>query len=145
MTIGSTAALFFALLGQVGQTEAESLFFIVCTDQTLAITMDAADAVARRVSAAASLHTATGLEAGNHVGRGGVVARARAGELLAVGVASREVEKVDTGENDEEAAEQRNGVDGIGSVESTEQDEGGAECGGRKGDIVKRVDTEARN
>lgn len=44
---------------------------------------------------------------------------------MAVGVFAREVEEVDAGEDCEEAAEEGDGVYGVGGVEAAEEDEGG--------------------
>lgn len=63
---------------------------------------------------------------------------------MTVRVPSRKVEEVDTSEGDEEAAEKRKCVDGIGGVEAAEKDEGSAKSGRRKRHVVKRVDTVKR-
>ena len=54
---------------------------------------------------------------------------------------SRKVQKVDTGEDNQESTEQRNCVDGIGSIEPLEEDERGAERGSSKRHVVQGVDT----
>jgi len=46
-------------------------------------------------------------------------------EVAAVRVFAREVQEVDAGEDCEEAAEEGDGVDGVGCVEAGEEDEGG--------------------
>lgn len=63
-----------------------------------------------------------------------------AGELGAVGIAAAEVEEVDARKGDEEATKKGDGVDGFCCVETTEEDEGCAECSSRKGYVVERVD-----
>ena len=55
---------------------------------------------------------------------------------MAVRVFLREVEEEDAGEDDEEAAEEGDGVDRGGCVEALEEDEGGAEDGGGEGYVV---------
>ena len=61
----------------------------------------------------------------------------------AVWVLPREVEQVNAREDDEEAGEEGNGVHGVGGVEAAEEDEGGAEGGGREGDVVEGVNAMA--
>src|SRR5204863_6638448 len=65
----------------------------------------------------------------------------RAQERVADRVFARQVEQVDAAEYDEEAAQQRYGVDGVGRVEAAEHDEGGAECSGGECDVVERVNS----
>jgi len=65
-------------------------------------------------------------------------------QVAAFGVFAREVEEVDAGEDDEEAAEQGDGVDCVGGVEALEEDEGGAEGAGCEGYVVEGVDTKGR-
>ena len=60
---------------------------------------------------------------------------------VAVGVVAREVEQVDAGEDDKEAAEKRDCVYGGGGVEALEEQEGGCEGAGREGYVVEGVDT----
>ena len=64
--------------------------------------------------------------------------------MRAVRVFAGEVEQVDAGEDDEEATEEGDGVDGVGCVEAPEEDKGGAEgcCG--EGNIVEGVHTANR-
>lgn len=57
----------------------------------------------------------------------------------------REVEEVNAGEDDEETAEERDGVDRIGRVEALEEDEGRQEGKSCKCHIIKRVDTVAKS
>jgi hypothetical protein len=59
---------------------------------------------------------------------------------VAVWVFAAEVEEVDAGEDDEEAAEEGEGVDGGGGVEAAEEDEGGDEGEGCEGYVVEGVD-----
>lgn len=59
---------------------------------------------------------------------------------VAVGVVAREVEEVYAGEDDEEAAEQGDGVDGGGGVEALEEEAGGDKGAGGEGDVVEGVD-----
>lgn len=58
--------------------------------------------------------------------------------MFPVRVAAREIEKINAAENDEEAAEEGDSVDGVGSVEALEEDEGGTEGGGCKGYVIER-------
>lgn len=60
-------------------------------------------------------------------------------EVAAVWIFAREVEEVDAGEDGQEAAEERDGVDDVGCVEASEQDEGREEGAGREGDVVEGV------
>ena len=55
---------------------------------------------------------------------------------------ARDVEQVDAHEDDEEAAEERDGVDAAGGVEPLEEDGGGDNSAGGETDIVDRVDAE---
>jgi hypothetical protein len=52
-----------AVLGKVCETETSSLFLVVRSDQTLAIAVLAADAVAAGISASARRHAEPGLDA----------------------------------------------------------------------------------
>jgi hypothetical protein len=79
---------------------------------------------ALRFAATSTLHGAAGREAGNGVG-GRAVGEGRAEVAVAVGVVAREVEEVDAGEDDEEAAEKGDCVYGRGGVEALEEEEGG--------------------
>ena len=62
-------------------------------------------------------------------------------KMSAVGIFAREVEEVDACEDDEEAAEEGNGIYGVGRVEALEKDEGCAEREGRECDVVEWIDT----
>lgn len=55
------------------------------------------------------MHAAPSLNAGDYVGRDAVVVDA-VNEVVSFGVAAREVEEVDTCEDDEEAAEEGEGI-----------------------------------
>lgn len=59
---------------------------------------------------------------------------------ITIGVVARKIEEVDTGEDDEEAAKEGDGVYGGSGVETAEEEEGSDECARRERDIVKRVD-----
>ena len=65
--------------------------------------------------------------------------RAEPKSVSPTGSLARQVQKVDAAEDGEEAAQERDGVDGVGRVEAAEHDEGGAQCGGGEGDVVERV------
>jgi hypothetical protein len=79
------------------------------------------------------------LDTGDYVG-GDAVVRGAVYEFRAVWVAAGDVEEVDTGEDYEEAGEEREGVYGVGGVEAAVEDEGGAEGGGCEGYVVEGVD-----
>jgi hypothetical protein len=59
--------------------------------------------------------------------------------VVPIRIVSREVEKINTGKNDEESTEKGNCIDGIRGIESLEQNERGAKRSGRKCDIIERV------
>lgn len=61
-------------------------------------------------------------------------------KMSAVGIFAREVEEVDACEDDEEAAEEGNGIYGVGRVEALEKDEGCEEREGRECDVVEWID-----
>jgi len=44
-------------------------------------------------------------------------------KLVSIWILARKIEQVDAGEYDEEAAEERDGVDRVGCIESLEKDE----------------------
>lgn len=94
-----------------------------------------------RVEGAAELHAAARLDSRDAVGWDGVFVGMPIDEVVAVRVAAGEIEEIDAGEDDEEAAEEGEGIDGVGGVEAAEENEGGAERGGREGDVVERVDS----
>lgn len=85
-----------AILGKVREPESSGLLLVVRPDQGLAVIVSAADTMA-----SPRLHTPSGLEAGNHVRASRVFGR----KALAVRVASRQVQKVDTGKSDKESTE----------------------------------------
>lgn len=91
------------------------------------------------VSAAAGLHRAPGLVAGDAVRRHSVVLHLGVDQLVSVRIVPREVQQVDAREDDQEATEQRDRVHGFGGVEALEEDEGGTQRGGGESDIVQRV------
>jgi hypothetical protein len=51
-----------------------------------------------------------------------------------------DVEQIDAHEDDEEAADERDGVDPASSVEALEQDSTRDDGGGREEDVVDRID-----
>lgn len=89
--------------------------------------------------APAGLHAAPCGEAADSVARNAVAQRV-AERVRAVGVIAREVEEVHAGEDDEEAAEERDGVYGGGGVEALEEEAGGDEGKGREGYVVEGID-----
>lgn len=62
-------------------------------------------------------------------------------ELVAIWIASRQIEQIDSSENDEETTEQGDRVYRVGRVETAEKDKRRAKSCGRKGDIVERIHT----
>ena len=64
-------------------------------------------------------------------------------KFVAIWIASRQIEEIDSSENDEETTEQGNRVYRVGRVKPPEKDKGSAKSSGRKGDIVERVHTES--
>ena len=61
--------------------------------------------------------------------------------VVSFGIFAREVEEVDTGEDCEETAQERDRIDSVAGVEASEEDEGCDEGAGGEGDVVQRVDT----
>ena len=128
-----------AVLGEVGEPKPDSVLFVVGPDKAFPVT--AAATHAEPAEGSPRLHAHPRLEARDHIGAGGIAGPVAAHRLSAVGVAAAQVEQVDAGEGDEEAGQQREGVHGIGGVETAEEDEGGAESGGGEGHVIQRVDT----
>lgn len=96
--------------------------------------------------AAASLHGATGKGSRHGIGRDAVQIKTAAVSvqlhvIVAFGVLTREVEEVNAGEDCEETAQKRNGVDSVAGVEASEEDEGCDEGAGGEGHVVQRIDT----
>ena len=58
-----------------------------------------------------------------------------------IGIIAREIEEIDAGKDDEEAAKERYGVYSRGSVEALEEEEGGYEGAGCECYVVERIDT----
>ena len=95
---------------------------------------------------AASLHGATGEGTRHGISGDAVQIKATAVSVqlhvvVAFRIFAREVEEVNTGEDCEEAAQKRNGVDCVAGIESLEEDKGGDESACGEGDVVQRVDT----
>jgi len=129
-----------ALLRQVRQPEAGRLLLVVGLYEPGPV---AADAVAPAVVAQRAprvLHADARLDRRDHVRARRVAGAPGCEGLGPARVRAREVEEVDAREGDEEAADQRDGVDRVGGVEAAEEDEGGAEGGGREGYVVEGVD-----
>lgn len=74
---------------------------------------------AMRFVAAAGLHGASGLVTRNCIGRHRFIIDL-VKQLPSIGIVSREVQKVDTGEDDQESTEQRDSVYGICGVKALE-------------------------
>lgn len=73
--------------------------------------------------ASAGLHGPPGLKAGDAVRGDTIIIQLGVEHLPSVWVMSGEIQQVNTREDDQEAAEQRNGVDRIGGVEPLEENE----------------------
>ena len=88
---------------------------------------------------ASRLHAAPGREAADGIAGDAVGERVAEG-VAAVGIVAGQVEQVDAGEDDEEAAEEGDCVYGGGGVEALEQKAGCDEREGREGYVVEGVD-----
>lgn len=91
------------------------------------------------------LHGPSGLETRDAIGRHALLIRFRIHHTPTIGVMSRQVEQINTGEDYEESAQQRNRADRIGGIETLEENKRGADRCGREGDIVKRIDAAKEN
>ena len=96
--------------------------------------------VACQIHAAAELHTSPCQGSRHRIGRNTFV-RISAQYFAAIWIAAGKVEKVDSCEDDEESAKERDGVDSVCRVEAFEEDEGSDEDGSGEGDIVEGVDS----
>lgn len=152
----------FRLFSQVAQAEMihTARLDIVVVHQCVAISLTAspAEGVAAKgqvqaarssvgFAASACLHGATGKGRSESIGWNTIHVVAlitTAHHATAVGVFAREVEKVYTGESDEESAQKGNGVDRVGRVETLEKDERCDERKRRESDIVEGVDAMGR-
>lgn len=76
--------------------------------------------------APARLHRPPGLEAGNAIRRHPFIIQLRTKQVPSIGIMPGKVQKVHAGEDCEESAEQRDGVDSITCIESLEENKGGA-------------------
>jgi hypothetical protein len=100
---------------------------------------ETAGAQAVRLNASSSLHRAAGLQNSDTVSGYAVFVDLAIHKFVAVWVTAGEVEEVDACEDDEEATEQGEGVDGVGGTEAAEEEEGGAEGCGSEGHVVEGV------
>lgn len=112
-------------------------------DQPFAVSVAVQESDAR--GASARLHGSSSLEAGDSVCWDSVLVQLGVDHVVSIGIVSRQIEQVDSGEDNQESAQQGNGVNGIGSVESLEENKRSAERGGRKGDIVEGIDAVERS
>lgn len=94
-----------------------------------------------RLAAVTKLHGPASLEARNPVCRYSILIIFRIDQVVPIRVVLREIEEVNTSENDEKSTKKGDRVDGIRGIESLEQNKRGAKRSGRKCDIVERVDT----
>lgn len=88
----------------------------------------------------AGLHAHTRLDLRNHVRAHRIVTASPGDHLETIGVAARQVQQVHAREGDEETAEEREGVDGVGGIETAVEYERGTEGRGREGNVVQGVD-----
>lgn len=104
-----------SLLLAIQIRQAQPMLLIICMNQALAI----AHAPSRRkirVTRSSGLHGASGLDRRDDIGGDAVLRAAGAGAMdgsVAIGVAAGDVEEVDAGEDDEEAGEEGECVDGV--------------------------------
>lgn len=139
-SIRPPAAVLIAIFVQVGESEHLRLL-IVRPYKALAVTMQAAHAQPSimRVVASPGLHAHAGLKARDHVGARNVHAWSGRCQLLTVGIASREIEEVDTREYDEEAGQERDGVDGVCRIKASVKGSRGDKGRGGESHVVKWV------
>lgn len=112
------------LFGQLGQPE-RLVFNVVGPNEPFAITMaieigDTRRAATVRLVTSTGLHRATGLEARNAIRRHSFVVQLAVEQMSPVGVMSRKIQEVDTGEDNQESAQKGDGVDSIGGVKAFE-------------------------
>lgn len=90
-----------------------------------------------QIARAAGLHAAPRQRGGHGVGGNAVdLVERRAGGMhvvMTLGIFAGKIEEVHAGENDEEAGQERNGIDRVGRVEALKEDKGceegaGCEC-----------------
>lgn len=90
--------------------------------------------------ASSRLHTPAGGEAGYAIGRR-CIGKPASQRVLSVRIFAREVQKIDTGEDDEKATKQRNGVDGRRGVEALEKETRRYEGASGESDVIQGVYT----
>lgn len=135
-----------AFLRQLTQAKG-AILKIVGMDETFAVALAIQKSYARgappvRVLTPPRLHRPPGVEAGNSV-RGNTVffVNLAVEELATVRVVSRKVEEIHAGEDNQESAKKRDGIDGVGGVEAFEKDKRSAKRSCSERDVVERVDT----
>lgn len=97
------------------------------------------------VAASSGLHGSSGQGSGHGIGGYAVnVVHAVVIELhvgVALWILARNVQKVDSGEDGEEAAKERDGVHSVAGIEAPEEDKGRDKGESGKSHVVERVDT----
>jgi len=133
------------ILDQIRKSKC-SLFNVVAMHQAGALTLFRADAIqgegqaaasSMRIEASAPLHTSSCLKAGKSICRYAIFFWGLPVEQsMTVGIAAGEIEQVDAGEDNQEAAEEGEGVHRVGGIEAAEEDERRTECSSGKRDVV---------
>ena len=123
-----------------------SLLHVIAVDKALALSITRPDpgegegqtaAASMRIKTPPCLHAPTRLKACEWIGGDAVFVRDLAVEQsMPVRIATREVQKVDTCENDEESTKKGEGVDSIRGVEAAEENERRTKSGGCECDVV---------
>lgn len=151
---------FVAIFGQLAKSESRIFlcgFNIVVAHQALTVAFSVpASATSVKVeiqasgssvcvAASSGLHGSSGQGSGHGVGRYAVnVVHAVVVELhvgVALWILARNVQEVDSGEDGEEAAKERDGVYSVAGIEAPEEDKGRDKGESGKSHVVERVDT----
>lgn len=112
--------IFIAVLGQIVEAKADTILFVVCMHKTPAfiVTIGASLAKSVGVTAPSSLHAPSRLYTAHKIRCDAIFVSAR--ELAAVWIASRKVEEIDTGKNDQETSKEGNCVYSVRGIETSE-------------------------
>lgn len=117
------APFVITVFSEIGKSKASGFFFVISPDETFSVAVVTAKAVPRRwIRASSRLHTAPCLESRDHVSRGSIVSASASNEFATVRITAGKVQEVDSSKGYQKTAEQRQGVDRIGGVESAKQD-----------------------
>lgn len=96
-------------------------------------------------AASACLHAASGLQVGQRICRNTILTVHLAiHHLVAIRIASGEVEEIDAGKDDQKAAKKRDRVDRVDRIESLEEDKRRTERSGGKSNIVEWIHDRSR-